>query len=220
MSVNQLARTAAKWMLPAGFAGILRKIRSSPITTTSNAPPISRMLSLNSNTRFNAIHSGRRCFILATGPSIKEQNLVGLEGELCIAVSHFFLHPAINVIRPNYHVVAPYHSPFDYVAAHKLFDGLQQAYADIRPVCFLGYRPYEFSTYDFLTCHPKLVDLDVRHIDYSASCELDETNVGLSTTWDICGSPFAPRTVVYIAIQLAAYMDAPQSTCWVAIMTT
>jgi len=158
------------------------------------------------NFKFKNRHAGQECFILATGPSISRQNLATLEGKLCIAVSHFFLHPDLDAIRPRYHVIAPYHPPFDFEAAQKLFSGLQQAYANIRPVYFLGYRPYEYSTYDFLRRHPELTDLDVYYINYSESPQIDETNCRLPATWDICGNPFAPRTVVYIAIQLAAYM--------------
>ncbi|HEY8746507.1 MAG TPA: N-acetylneuraminate synthase family protein [Tepidisphaeraceae bacterium] len=56
-------------------------------------------------------HAGQRCFILATGPSIKTQPLHLLAGETCISVSNFFVHPDYNLIRPKYHCVAPFHSP-------------------------------------------------------------------------------------------------------------
>ena len=52
-----------------------------------------------------------RCFIIATGPSIKTQDLTSLEGEFCISVSNFFVHPAIDQIRPRYHVFARSHPP-------------------------------------------------------------------------------------------------------------
>jgi len=54
---------------------------------------------------------GKRIFILATGPSIKTQDLSPLEGELCISVSNFFVHPDFNKIHPEYHIFAASHDP-------------------------------------------------------------------------------------------------------------
>jgi hypothetical protein len=53
----------------------------------------------------------RRCFILATGPSISTQDLSSLEGEFCISVSNFFVHPLFNTIQPHYHLFAGTHPP-------------------------------------------------------------------------------------------------------------
>lgn len=57
---------------------------------------------------------GKRCFILATGPSINKMDLKKLEGEFCISVSNFFLHPDFNVIKPEYHIFTASHSPISY----------------------------------------------------------------------------------------------------------
>ena len=53
----------------------------------------------------------KRCFILATGPSINKMDLKKLKGEFCISVSNFFLHPDFSVIKPEYHVFAGSHAP-------------------------------------------------------------------------------------------------------------
>lgn len=53
----------------------------------------------------------RRCFILATGPSIKSMDLSGLENEFCISVSNFFVHPLFNKISPFHHIFAGTHPP-------------------------------------------------------------------------------------------------------------
>lgn len=55
--------------------------------------------------------TGKRCFILATGPSIKTQDLSSLAGELCISVSNFFVHPDFSTINPRFHIFAPSHDP-------------------------------------------------------------------------------------------------------------
>lgn len=54
---------------------------------------------------------GKRCFIIATGPSIKTQNLGQIQGEMCISVSNFFIHPDFNKIKPRYHLFAASHPP-------------------------------------------------------------------------------------------------------------
>ncbi len=56
-------------------------------------------------------HLGERCFILATGPSIKKQNLKLLQGETCFALSNFFVHPDYWFINPRYYSIAPFHYP-------------------------------------------------------------------------------------------------------------
>lgn len=66
---------------------------------------------LKNNQNLKGSSNKKRCFILATGPSIKEQNLDGLENESCISVSNFFVHPLFHKIKPHYHVFAGWHPP-------------------------------------------------------------------------------------------------------------
>ncbi len=54
---------------------------------------------------------GKRAFLLATGPSVKNQDLTMLENEDCFSISNFFLHKDINIIKPKLHFFAPYHEP-------------------------------------------------------------------------------------------------------------
>lgn len=63
------------------------------------------------NRELKKLFSGRRAFIIATGPSVKEQNLKGLAGKLSISVSNFFLHPDFKTIAPKYHLFVPSHPP-------------------------------------------------------------------------------------------------------------
>jgi hypothetical protein len=66
---------------------------------------------LAKNKRISGSFAGQECFILATGPSIKKQNLEKLRGRNCISVSNFFVHPEFNTIKPIFHCIAPYHLP-------------------------------------------------------------------------------------------------------------
>ncbi len=67
--------------------------------------------SLAQNRELKNIGKGKRAFLLATGPSIKNQDLTLLAGEDCFSVSNFYLHKDIDIINPKLHFFAPYHKP-------------------------------------------------------------------------------------------------------------
>ncbi|MFF0920819.1 hypothetical protein ACFYE8_14050 [Rhizobium leguminosarum] len=50
-------------------------------------------------------HAGQRCFILANGPSIKQQDISVLKSEHVISVSSGYLHSEFLEIAPAYHCV-------------------------------------------------------------------------------------------------------------------
>lgn len=103
-----IAGRLAHWTIPPGFQAILRshlnRVNSNTLTPELRAV-------LQRNREFHSLHTGGRCFILATGPSIKQQNLKLLESETCIAVSNFFVHPDYAVIKPRYYCITAYHPP-------------------------------------------------------------------------------------------------------------
>ncbi len=66
---------------------------------------------LKQNRELKGQGAGKRCFLIATGPSIKQQDLKLLEGEDCFTVSNFFVHEDIKRIKPKLHFFAPYHKP-------------------------------------------------------------------------------------------------------------
>src|SRR6185437_6208885 len=76
------------------------KLRRSRTVTNQQ---LSNQTVLAANQSIYNRHAGQRCFILATGPSIKTQPLHLLAGETCISVSNFFVHPDYGLIRPRYH---------------------------------------------------------------------------------------------------------------------
>ena len=59
------------------------------------------------NIELKNIHIDKRCFIVGTGPSIKDQDLTLLKDEIVIGVSGLFNHKDIDIIQPNYYVLAP-----------------------------------------------------------------------------------------------------------------
>ncbi|HEV7298782.1 MAG TPA: N-acetylneuraminate synthase family protein [Tepidisphaeraceae bacterium] len=82
----------------------LRRTAVAPEVVTNHAL-------LEANRALRNCHAGERCFIVATGPSIKQQPLHLLKGEQVIGVSNLFVHKDCNTIKPAYWCVAPYHAP-------------------------------------------------------------------------------------------------------------
>jgi hypothetical protein len=114
-----------------------------------------------------------RCFILASGPSIKNQDLKKLKGEKVIAVSHVHLHPEISHIAPKYHVLAPFHAPFQFSDAEKYFRDFEEKYNPDQVRIFLGHRPYRYSFKNFLENNSRYQKFNFSYIDYSNSDQRD-----------------------------------------------
>lgn len=53
------------------------------------------------------IHSQKRCFIIGSGSSIRDQDLTLLKDEIVMGINGVFLHPDIDKIKPEYFVMAP-----------------------------------------------------------------------------------------------------------------
>jgi hypothetical protein len=66
---------------------------------------------LKKNLSLKGKGKGKRAFILATGPSINQEDLKILRGEDCYSISNFYLHEDIEIIKPKFHFFAPYHQP-------------------------------------------------------------------------------------------------------------
>ena len=190
-----------KYFLPYGLYLYLKK----PKRKLYPSIPDSFLLKVKENSKFKGIHSSKRCFILATGPSIRNQDLKPLHGEWCFAVGEFFLHPDVQVIAPAYHVLAPIHPPFTMETTNQRFISFTKYYSK-EVTYFLGDNDYQFSHSNFLKGHLEYNHLDINFLNYFKDYQLDEFNYNNEHTWDICATPFAPRTVVYIAIQVAVYM--------------
>lgn len=63
---------------------------------------------LRKNKQYKNIHSGKRCFILCSGPSVRKQNLKPLKNEIVFCVSTGFLHEEYKEISPKYHCFAQF----------------------------------------------------------------------------------------------------------------
>ncbi|MFH1727662.1 MAG: 6-hydroxymethylpterin diphosphokinase MptE-like protein [Pseudomonadota bacterium] len=197
------AKKIANWTIPPNVYSLLKQTKSEISSRFFMPNEVKKLFNLNK--KFKNIHKGKRCFILATGPSINKQDLKILQDEICISVSYFFLHKDIKYINPAYHVEAPNHHPFDFEAFDKIFAGIKKNYTD-KTTCFFGYKPYKYSILDYLKIRKDLQKDNYCYLDYSQSIQIDERNYDNPNLWDICKPLFGARTVVYSAINIAAYM--------------
>uniref|UniRef100_B8HNB5 6-hydroxymethylpterin diphosphokinase MptE-like domain-containing protein n=1 Tax=Cyanothece sp. (strain PCC 7425 / ATCC 29141) TaxID=395961 RepID=B8HNB5_CYAP4 len=204
--MQQFLKSVAYWTLPPGVQDSLKGMYRLSSAGNHNSSTTAEVdLIARNNAQFRDIHKGERCFILATGPSINQQDLSVLKNELCIAVSHFFLHQDIKVINPKYHVLAPYHPPFNFETIKTVFEGFIKNYSD-EMIYFFGHSPYEYSVFNFLKQSSFYRLKNTHFINYIDGKVLDEDNYTDDEVWDISRAPFKIRTVIYSAIQLALYM--------------
>lgn len=153
---------------------------------------------LSSNGTSAKSGTGRRVFILATGPSIKTQDLSLLVGELCISVSNFFVHPDFQKIKPRYHVFAPSHDPIPDSQIVIWFKDAEKHFPDGQEV--------------FLSLHDKvLVDSNglfkKQKVNYY---QIDYRHTGAIRDIDFTKRIPAIQTVNHLGIYLGLYLDAKE----------
>jgi hypothetical protein len=64
------------------------------------------------NIAFKERHKGRRAFVIANGPSLRDQDLTPLGNEVTFAINLFYQHPHFEKIRPKYYSFSD-HDLFD-----------------------------------------------------------------------------------------------------------
>lgn len=88
------------WLLPPAFA----KIFAKPIQPAIQSKPINDFVEKTKLIKNR--HTGKRCFVLGAGSSIKQQDIKKLAGEYVISVSNTFVHPDFELIKPQYHALS------------------------------------------------------------------------------------------------------------------
>ena len=69
------------------------------------ARPLEETKTLAENRFLKGCHTGRRCFIIGNGPSIKHQDLSLLNSEYTFVVNKFIRHEQAERIDPNFYVI-------------------------------------------------------------------------------------------------------------------
>lgn len=61
---------------------------------------------LKKNMDLKGLHQGKRCFIIANGPSVENQNILLLKDEIKICVNQYYNYPHFKELPPNYWIQA------------------------------------------------------------------------------------------------------------------
>lgn len=147
---------------------------------------------LNSNNDLHNCAKGKRAFLIATGPSLRLENLKLLAGEDCFTVSNFYLHEDLHYVKPKMHFFAPYHAP---MILENYADWLKQADQKLPDTTeiILGH-----STYEIVKKFGLFSGRKVRYVFLGGSC--DCSNI------DIRYPIISPQTGPIMAFPVLAYM--------------
>ena len=85
------------------FKAIMRRILYDPPHRLAWAMPLKFTVENKRNLKnFREIHKGKRCFIIANGPSLKKIDFSLLENELTIGMNRIYLMKRLKNFMPNY----------------------------------------------------------------------------------------------------------------------
>lgn len=201
--MNMIVERAADWLLPPRISrGAFQLVRTFRGILRTD-PEVRR--SVGRNRELRNLWQGERAFVLCTGPSIQQEELLPLAREHCIAVSMFSLHPAYREIAPEFHVLAPNHAPLGEAGADKMLRAYKNAETS-RTTMLLGHMDYEHSYLAHMRRNPELRPARLRFLNFDGARHLDELNWNRPALWELSGRPFLLRSVLYGALQLALYM--------------
>ena len=116
MNAQSTIKTALRWTVPAGAYELILAGWRRVCFSGFFDPELRRTLA--ANRIFQNAHQGERGFILGTGTSMKDQDLMPLRHETCIAINKFYLHKDYPAIKPRYHVINA--SPSHPLIGHEL----------------------------------------------------------------------------------------------------
>ena len=185
-------RTIAKWSVPWAAYELAGKAKKRIEERRNLSIEDRGLLAVNSELRDR--HKGERCFVLATGPSIKKQDLRPLKNELCISVSNFFVHQHYDVIKPRYHCIAPYHLPISE-------DEFQAWLKDIAQITRAATIFFSLGDRGRVCRNNYFDGHDVRFL----GCCTDESAT-INSSIELTENVMNPQSVTIMALQAAIYM--------------
>jgi hypothetical protein len=190
LDLKNAVKQVAYWTLPPGVKSLIRAIVHKP---AERVPPEEQEI-LTRNGALRKRHDGQRCFILATGPSIRGQDLKPLRAETCIAVSNFFVHPDYKVIAPRYHCIVPYHLPIPEEAWQSWMDEVEVATGNAAMLFGLRDRMRNQR-------NGRFSNREVHYLKFGANWD-SVTESGMDLTKALPG----PQSVPVMALVAAIYM--------------
>lgn len=138
--------------------------------------------------KLHNIHNGKRCFIVATGPSLKSEDLDILKNndEICFSVNKIYHIFNETLWRPTYYVVADWRMQETLISDNPVLDGMDIFVADTSAKFWsehLFKNIYKFH----------------QHYEYCSERLPKFTD-------DFSRKSYTGSTITYTCIQLAAYM--------------
>jgi hypothetical protein len=191
MDWKQVMKRIANWTIPPN----IQKVILSNLRRMRMLDPELRSI-LARNKVFQNCHSGERCFILGTGPSINKQDLTLLRGEVCISLNTFYIHKDYHLINPRYHLISglALHPLIPHEVGLQWFREMEERITDA--IIFLNYFDREF-----VLKHGLFKDRKVHYLFFGANWD-DLLVKGIDATKAL----YPAQSVSVIAIQLALYM--------------
>ncbi|MFH1461692.1 MAG: hypothetical protein ABIF12_01980 [bacterium] len=152
---------------------------------------------LDKNKIFKDFHKNERCFIVGTGPSITNQDMMLLKGENSIFLSQFYLHDQYEYINPKYHLISgvAIHSDISYQTGLNWYKQIEEGIST-DTILFINYLDRDFIIKNSL--------LKKHKIYYFAFQKLlqDIFNLGINASDLLYGVDGIP----IMGIQIALYM--------------
>jgi hypothetical protein len=121
---SAVRNTISEWLLPPGVKRVLARAsgRSKPKELSPEEKAI-----LARNARLQGAYAGRRCFVLANGPSLASVDIDSLGGEVTVVMNAFNQHPAMKLWQPTFHCQAEpadaYTNPVTYALLERCLVG-------------------------------------------------------------------------------------------------
>lgn len=155
----------------------------------------SKLLKLNK--RYKDMYSGKRCFILGTGPSISKQNLQLLKDEYVFTVNQFSRLPQFADVMTNFHVWND--------SGYFLYENDESVMYDRietmkkvgnKAICFFPYN----KAYEFVKKYNLEKVLQINYYHEHEQIEIFKENLDITSLLPEVG------TVVLTAVNIAFYM--------------
>ncbi len=159
------------------------------------------------NAKLKDKHKGKRCFILGSGPSIKEEDLRPLKDEIVFALNNFYVHPDFEVImsggETKYYMTAPIHPPQTEKEWEEWFMDMEK-HINKNTIMLFGLNSNKYNIKYILDKYSLFKDH--KKYWYFTGIKVDESYSFYSKDIDMSSLVWSANTVSIYAILFAIYM--------------
>lgn len=181
-----------KYFLPYGLIQFQNKIKLSQKKEFYNQ----KIIELNRNAQLYNKHEGDRCFLIATGSSINNQNLKLLKNEILFSLSRFYYHKDYMFLKPKYQISSGY-------KMHKIAESIAEAFfKEFSEKCISENIFFDYMDKEYVSKNNKISSSE-RTFYYSANLPFSYL---LDNKIDLTKSICAYQNIFILSIQIAIYM--------------